>query len=275
VLSAAGDHLSGFLIARLQEARKAHAAATVGPVLIEYGVPDGMDATDPDVAAMYHPAVGLTIDADYLHVERSRLGPDGFARAYGCRQVIPEPGTLSAIDMDAWAACTRWDEIPADDHVVAFAADITPDRSLSTIVAATRSGILEVVESKPGTEWVAGRLMELATRWRAVMVVDKYAATATVADDVVSARLERQMITPSVNDLTVAAQGFYDDVLAVKVAIRPHADLTEAAKAATTRKVSDGWVWDRRRGGAPVAPLVAASLAWWGASRPSRVPQAR
>lgn len=275
VLSAAGDHLSGFLIARLKDARRLHAAGDPLSVLVEYGVPDDQDATDPDVVALYHPAVGITIDRNYLVTERNRLGPDGFARAYGCHQVIPEATTLSAIDMDAWTACTHWADIAADDLVVAFAPDITPDRSMSSIVAATRSGVLEVVESRPGTEWVSGRLMDLATTWQAIMVVDQYAATANVVDDVRAARLDRRMLVPSVNDLVVAAQGFYDDVLAVKCKIRPHADLTEAAKSATTRRVSDGWVWDRRKGGAPIAPLVAASLAWWGAGRPSRLPRTR
>jgi hypothetical protein len=277
ILSAAGDHSSGFLIERVKAARAALTAGTPGTVLVEYGVPLEVPLEDytVDLVAEYHPAVGFTIDRGYLAAERNRLGHEGFARAYGCYQVIPEQITLSAIDMDAWTACTHYDEIPADDLVVAFAPDITPDRSLSAIVAATRSGILEVVESRPGTEWVAPRLLELAERWHASMVVDRYGPTANVADDVTKARRERAMIVPAVNDVVVACQGFYDDVLAVKAKIRPHADLTEAARSATTRRVSDGWVWDRRRGGAPVAPLVAASLAWWGAGRPSRLPGTR
>jgi len=276
VLSAAGDHSSGFLIDRIKNARSLLSQGVRGSVLVEYGVPLDVHLEDytVDLVAQYHPAVGITIDREYLKSERNRLGADGFARAYGCYQVLPEAVTLSAIDMDAWTACANYDEIPADDQVVAFAPDITPDRTLSAIVAATRSGIIEVVDSRPGVEWVAPRLMELAQRWQAQMVVDRYGPTANVADAVTTARQERRMIVPTTNDVVVACQGFYDDIIAVKARIRPHADLTEAARSATTRRVSDGWVWDRRKGGAPIAPLMAASLAWFGASRPSRIPRA-
>ena len=275
VVSAAGDHLSGFLIDTLKAARAALAAGDHGPVLIEFGVPDDEDATDVDTVARYHPAVGITIDRQHLVNERNRMGPEGFARAYGCHQVIPESTLLSAMDMDAWAACRWHAEIEADDLVGAFAPDITPDRSLSAIVAATRGGVVEVIESRPGVDWVSGRLIELSKRWRAPMVVDQYAGTATVVDDVQRAGEERRMIVPSVNDVATAAQSFYDAVVRHGVKVRPHPDLEDAARTATTRRLSDGWTWQRRSEQAPpVAPLMAASLAWWGAQRPARIPRA-
>jgi len=278
--SAAGDHTSGYLIKRLRAARASLAAGNHRGVLIEYGLPLDADTTELDddqvVAAVadVHPAVGLLIDASYLDAELNRMGRDGFLRAYGCVQVMPADELLSSIDPKAWAAIAHHKPIPDDDVVLTFAPDITPDRSMSTIVAATRGGILEVVESRPGTEWMSARLIDLTVRWRGHMVVDKYGATANVADDVVRNRQERRMIVPSTNDVVVASQGFYDDVLSRSVRVRPHPDLDAAAHTATTRRVGDGWAWDRRKGGPPVAPLVAASLAWWGAKRPARVPAA-
>ena len=275
VVSAAGDHLSGFLIDTLKAARAALKGGDHGPVLIEFGVPDGEDASDVDTVARYHPAVGITIDRAHLANERNRMGAEGFARAYGCHQVIPESTLLTAMDMDAWAACRWHAEIEADDRVGAFAPDITPDRSLSAIVAATRGGVVEVIESRPGVDWVSGRLIELSRKWRAPMVVDEHAGTSTVVDDVRRAGEERRMIVPSVNDVATAAQGFYDAVVRRGVKVRPHPDLEDAARTATTRHLSDGWTWQRRSEQAPpVAPLMAASLAHWGALRPDRVPRA-
>lgn len=274
VLSAAGDHLSGFLIETLKQARASLAAGDRGPVLVEFGVPDDLDATDVDTVARYHPAVGYTIDRAHLVNERNRLGADGFARAYGCFQIIPESTILTAIDLKAWSACAWHAEIESDDVVAAFAPDISIDRSLSVIVAATVGGVIEVVESRPGTEWVTPRLIELATRWRAPIVVDKYAATSTVVDEIIRARQDRRMIVPDTNDVVTASQSFYDDVVTGAVRIRPHPDLEDAARSASTRRVGDGWCWQRRHDHAPpVAPLVAASLAWWGRNRPARVPR--
>jgi hypothetical protein len=279
-LSAAGDHTSGYLIKRLRSARAALAAGDHRPVLIEYGVPldaelDALaDRELVELVAAHHPAVGRLIDANYLDAELNRMGRDGFLRAYGCVQVMPDDDQVSSIDWKAWEACRHHYPIADTDRVAAFGVDVTADRSGSAIVAATDGGVVEVVEARAGTEWVSARLIELATRWRAPMIVDRYGATANVADDVVRAGHERRMIVPTSADVVAACQGFYDDVRVRGVQVRPDDALDAAVRAAATRPVGSGWVWDRRPGRAPVAPLQAASLAWWGAKRPDRTPRA-
>ena len=53
IVSAAGDAASAFLADQVTAARAAGPSERV--CLIEYGVPDDLDATDPDVVAGYHP----------------------------------------------------------------------------------------------------------------------------------------------------------------------------------------------------------------------------
>lgn len=279
IMSAAGDESSTFLVEQLRRARHALDAHNHSPVLIEYGVPDDLDEIpdDVDTVAAHHPAVGITIRREHLVTARSTLGPEGFARAYGCYQAMPEPDAPAMFTAEQWAACARFDELAPDDVVGAFGVDVAHDRSGAVIVAGMRSGVLEVVDDRPGTEWVAGRLMELSARWRAPMVVDNYGPTVTVADAVRAARRERDMLNPSTRDVTAAAAMFYDDVLAGKLRYRPHVALDDAVQHATTRRVGDAWTWqrrDRRTAGGPITALVAGTLAYWGALQPDRAPRA-
>ena len=41
-------------------------------------------------------------------------------------------------------------------------------------------------------------------------------------------------------------------------------ELDDAVMGATTRIVSDGWLWDRKSASVDISPLVAATVALWG-----------
>jgi hypothetical protein len=273
ITTAAGDVASTWLIAQLRQARAAQDAGDHTDVLVEYGVPDDLDddaAADPDTVAAYHPAVGITIDATYLHAERRRLGRLGFVRAYGCRQVIPDPNALTAgaFDRTLWESVRWGDPIPDTDRL-AFGVEVAHDRKSAAIVAASSSGVLEVIESRAGTAWVAARAIELAGRHRARVVIDVSGPSATVAEAITTAGHHRTLITLSGVDACTAAATLSDAVTdtdsAPRARVRQHPDLDAAVRSASPRRVGDRWTWDRRDdNGAPVAPLLAAAFAWWG-----------
>ena len=72
--------------------------------LVEFGVPEDLDATDPAVVERYHPAVGHLIEPGALAADLRQLGPEGFARAYGCWMPAVADAGSTEIDADAWAA---------------------------------------------------------------------------------------------------------------------------------------------------------------------------
>lgn len=274
MMSAAGDATSTFLISQLREMRSAHARKDPGVVVIEYGVPEGEDATDPDVAARYHPAVGRTIPASYLHDERKRLGPEGFARAYGCHQVMPDLGSGSIISPEDWGACRDDAPLPNGTRLAGIGVDIAPDRSVSAIVVATTTGILETVRVEHGTAWVAPEAVRLARLWGADLFIDRGGPAATVAD-IVEEDYDRHLLADpalTARDVGIAAARFHDDVEARRLRHRTNPDLDLAVESAATRPLGEAWTWSRRAGGGPIVPLVAASLAWFAYTRHRRQP---
>jgi hypothetical protein len=78
---------------------------------------------------------------------------------------------------------------------VSFAADITPDRSAAAIgVAGLRADGLEhaeVIDHRPGTSWVAPRLVDLAAKWNpCAMVVDDTGPAASLVAPLEAAGVE-------------------------------------------------------------------------------------
>jgi hypothetical protein len=102
-----------------------------------------------------------------IAAEFERLDLADFCRAYLNWWPGEIPADWQVISEADWLALVDGDSAPVDP--VAFAADVTPDRSAAAIgVAGNRLdglGHVEVVH-RPGTGWVGPRLVELAAKWR-------------------------------------------------------------------------------------------------------------
>lgn len=264
--SAAGDERSAFLIAQLLAARADHDSGRHDVVLIEAGVPDGLDATDPAVVARYHPAVGHTIDPAHLRVERARLGPDGFARAYGAVQVIPEV-TAGVLPLALWqAGLIVDDDVRPPVGACSLTYDVAIDRSDAAVAAAwTHTDgrtVVALLEHHPGVGWVESRVRQLRDQLRPHSVAhDARGPAGDVAD-----RLARSGVTLVPMD-TRAVLDAYERFLTAhdlgQLAHLPAPPLDAALLAAGRRPVGDRYLWARRTSSGSIAPLVAVTHAAW------------
>jgi hypothetical protein len=147
-----------------------------------------------------------------------------------------------------------------------FALDVTHERTHASIgVAGYRSDRrrhIEVIDRRPGVDWVVGRMAELAHRWAPLpVVVDPASPAASLLIDLAAAGVPTE--TLSARDYASACGMLYDAVLAGAVAHLDQPVLNQAATLARRRVVSDAWVWARKVG-ADISPLVAVTLAQWG-----------
>jgi hypothetical protein len=131
---------------------------------------------------------------------------------------------------------------------VAFAADVTPERSHAAIAAAGRRhdglGHAEVVDHRPGTGWVAGRLVELADRRSlCAIVVDDTGPAGSLVAPLEEARLE--VIRPTARARAAADGGFYDAVAERSLRYVPRPALDAAVAGAQKRPLGDAWAWAR------------------------------
>jgi hypothetical protein len=150
---------------------------------------------------------------------------------------------------------------------VAFAADVTPDRSAAAIaVAGVRPdglGHVEVVDYRPGTGWVVGRLAELAGKWDpCAVVVDDTGPAGSLVPPLEASGLE--VVRPTSRARAAADSGFYDAVVNGSLRYVPRPVLDAAVAGAAKRPLGDSWAWARRGLSVDISPLVAVSLARWG-----------
>ena len=103
---------------------------------------------------------GLTTE-EFLVSEFKKLSTDTFAREYlSVRQVVSQAKTF--VVSDAWSSV----EFPVSSSTRAqrplwLGLDASPDGSIASVVAADRSGVIELVERENGVQWVANCVEEL------------------------------------------------------------------------------------------------------------------
>ena len=263
VLSAQGDDASTFLHQWVERAEAAVVNDTGrGLCVIAYGVPEGLDATDPEVVARFHPAIGHTIDASFLVDELDRLKGPAFARSYGNRRT----GAKSAvIDPTTWANLARPTVLPAGRRV-SLGFDVDPDSSAASLAAAWRDddGRKRVMlrHHAAGVLWLPEAVGEHYQRWSPDRLAYDPAGPAGAAADRL-ARAGRTLLPLSLRDYAAACAAFLDVIRDGGVYHDGSQPVALAVAAADRRPIGDVWVWDRRTSAVALSPLIALTLAAW------------
>lgn len=270
IQSTAGTSESKYLREKVDDGRQRVLDGTSGHVYyLEYSVGPLDDINNPEHWWRWMPALGYTIDADAVALEHDTLDADEFYRAYGngwtgsANQIIPAA---------AWAAAFA-PASPRNGGKVWMAIDISPGvdnkgRTASVAVASYRGAEIHVavIAYGVGTAWVAAKLGEL-TRLHTVqrLYIDPTGDAGQIMADIKRTAMANLEV---VDTRTMAAacgrfhQGVIDRVIR-------HADqqlLNAAVEGADKRTLDDSWAWKRRTSTTDISPLVAATLAAWGAA---------
>jgi len=266
-VSTAGDATSTWWLGTVEAGRAAvRSDRRSGVCYFEWSCPDALDPCDPVSWPQYHPAFGLTIDADAMQAALDMLGADEFARAYGNRWV----STVSrVIPLDAWRrAAEEPADLPGPGRLV-LGFDVAVDRSDAAIVAAWRDEAsvahVEVADHRPGVGWLPARLGELVDRWAPLAVVYDDAGPAIDVADVLR-RSGLELAGLKAKEYAAACVGLLEGLVSETqtVRYRPHPALDAAANDAARRTLGDAWAWGRRQSAGSLAALTAATVAIWG-----------
>jgi hypothetical protein len=235
---------------------------TSGIAYFEWSAEPDEDPDDPETWWGCMPALGYTITERVVVHARATLEDGEFRRAFLNQQTKADERVIPA---GAWdGVCGNF----APAGPLTFSLDVNPERSGGAIVAAGVEGTptVELVDQRAGTGWLVDRAVELSgrhgsTRW----VVDGRGPAGSLIGDLERGGLEVHAV--SVAEMVEACGQFYDRVLERAVRVRAHPKLDAAAAAAAKRSVSDAFVWARKSAATDISPLVAVTLALWGATR--------
>jgi hypothetical protein len=262
VVSTMGTDESVYLHDKVDDGRaRVEAGERSDVCYLEWSAGDDDDPDDPETWWGCMPALGYTVTEKVIQVDHDAMDPAEFARAYLNRRA---GGGRPVFDVATWQACR--DPGSKLAGVPCFALDVTPDRAWAAIGVAgrrqDRRQHVEIVEHRPGVDWVVGRLRELYERWNPwPVVVDGLSPAYSLVDEL--ERLSVKTAATSAREYAAAAGQFYDAVVGAAVAHLDQPILNVAVGAARKRVLGDAWVW-ARRAGADTSPLVAVTLARYG-----------
>ncbi len=271
VASTAGDATSLFLNRKIESNRARLEAEPEAPSSIayfEWSAPEDAPVDDEEIWWQCMPALGRTIRVQEIRAELEAAQLEGkeqdFRRAYYNQT---DKGTAR----EQIVAVDQWDETIDDasrvDGQIAFALDIAPDRSWSSIGFAGTSFTgydhVGLAKHARGTSWVVEELAAVMNRNGASTVyVQAGKQAALLTQDLERAGLN--VIAFNLRDTAAACAGFYDSIVDGRLRRRPNQPALDVALAGTVWSGGDARVYDRGNSTTVISPLYAVTLARWG-----------
>jgi hypothetical protein len=235
-----------------------------GVLYVEYSADPDCDIDDWDAVAQANPSYPhRTPKAAVLRLRKLLTNEDDYRReglgiwseALQVERVIPA---------DAWVRCRRPDAKRRER--VAYAIDAAPD-GMSAAIAASDGLTSKVLEHGPGTSWVPQRMRGLLDKRDGPVFLDPRSPAGALLVDLVEAGVVTEDVTPQQH--AQACGGLLNAVTYEGDELRfqhtGQAVLDAAVAGATRRVYGDSWAWSRRSSKVDISPLVAVTLARWGA----------
>lgn len=225
-----------------------------------------------DPAGVWH----HTVFESTIRAELESMEAAEFDRAYLNRTRKYEPPVDPNVPSKEWPGRAELHSRRGDD--LAFAIDVTPTRDHASIAVysprADGLGHVELVDRRPGTDWIRPALLRLRQLWDPIAVgIDGLGPAGALIDDLEKAGIKRpadpdkprrgDLAVATTRDVTSACGQFADAVRQAAIVHIDQAELNAALFGARTRTVSEAWAWARRHASVDISPLVAVTLARW------------
>jgi phage terminase large subunit-like protein len=235
----------------------------------EWSADPRCDSDDPEAWAQANPALGYRINAEHIERERAAMPEVEFRRER--LGVWDDASTNAVIPFDVWDDNTDRTSQPLDP--VTFAIDISPDRAASSIAVAGRrtdgKWHVEVAKAELGTAWVVNEVVRMRRWTRSPVIVDSLSPAASLVPALTEAGVDVRQVNGA--EYAAACGLYYDEALAGRLHHIDQTPLTAAVQGARQRPLGDRWAWNKRDATVDITPLVATTLALYGAAEVAAV----
>ena len=263
------------------EKRATALAGSDGMLYVELGADRDCDPDDRKAWAKANPSYPKHTSEEAILRMRNLLSEDSFRReALG---IWDETASMAAIDPDKWKALET-KELP-DGGVLNFGLDMPPDRRVLTIGCAIKlpdkRALIQMADTKDarrdGTAWAVDWLKEQWHRTASV-VIDAQSPAMALLPDLQAAHI--RVTVTNTQELGRACGRFFDMLNQKTMLHLPDQDqpqLADAVKGATLRPLGSGgaFAWNKMGSDIDLTPLVACTLALYGAYTTRRHPGRR
>lgn len=248
-----------------------------GSMYVEFSAEPDADLDDWKAVSDANPSFPLRTPKRSILRMRKLFTDDNFAReALGIWGGATSNAVIAA---ETWIVDGDTQSAPVEQF--ALSVDVSPDRRTSSVgFAGQRADGLwhvELDEQRGGVGWVAAYVAARceANDIRAV-VIDGASPAASIIDDLKGRGVK--VTTTGARDMARACGTFFDGAMEGWLRHIDQPQLNYSLSVARKRKLGDAWAWNRKNAESDITPLVAVTLALWGAqsstvTKPSRSKQ--
>jgi hypothetical protein len=249
-------------------------------VYVEFSADPGADPDDREQWRKANPSFPHRTSSESIERMRENLtDDDSFKReALG---IWDAEDSARVIDEVSWNAVADPASMAIDR--LSLAIDVPPDRSIASVALAGLRADgrwhVELDDSRKGVDWVIPWIVSRASKNRLhSVVVDEMSGLVEerrgrhylIGTDVVVT-----LAAAEGRHMSIACAKFYDGVIDGSVMHTDQPQVNVALSLARKRPLAGGWAWNRKDAASDITPVVAETLALWGAQnenvqRPTR-----
>jgi hypothetical protein len=236
---------------------------------VEFSADRDASADSQEQQAKANPSFPHRTSIEAIQRMRLRLSEDSFLReAMGIWDADSQHRVISE---DAWAAVAD----PASMAIerLSLAIDVPPNRSVASVALAGQRPDgrwhVELDDSRKGVDWVIPWVKSRAARNRLhAVVVDEMSGLVEERRGrhyLIGTDILVTLAAAEGRDMAIACAKFYDGVIDRSVVHTDQPQVNVALSLARKRPLSGGWAWNRKDAASDITPIVAETLALWGA----------
>lgn len=250
-----------------------------GLAYLEWSAEPTESFDDPEVWARANPAYGSRIHREAIEAERSAMSDEQFGMER--LGIWNAESHVQVIDPAAWSDAGDSSSMPVERLTLAI--DVPPGRGMASVSLAGRRADgrwhVELDQQKNGVDWIAPWVRERAARNHLhAVVVDEMSGLVENRrgrNYLVGTDVTVTLAAAEGRDMAIACAKFYDAVMDGSVKHPDQPQMNVALSVARKRPLGAGWAWNRKDATSDITPVVAATLALWGAqnenvNRPAR-----
>lgn len=231
---------------------------------------DGNTTLDEKVLRRVHPGIGTLTTMARMRSRFEKMSRTQFEMEYGCR--FPADSATDALSPERWAGAAT-EPVERPEHV-GMAFDCAYDGSSASIAYAWRlddgTAVVEVAEHRLGASWTANLAARGAAKYRRVPIAyDDIGANKDPATALERMKPKPRLDRLMTKDVMGAAARLANELNNGTLMHFGQPDLDAAVGNLTWRDIgkSGRAFGQKSHAGAPINPVVAASLALWSFDR--------
>lgn len=251
-----------------------------GMAYVEFSADADADPDDREQWAKANPSFPHRTSVESMERMREQLTDDDSFRREALG-IFDSEDTARVIDEAAWSAVADASSMAVERLTLAI--DVPPNRGMASVsVAGLRAdGRWHVAldQHRNGVDWIVPYIVDRASKNRLhAVVLDEMSGLVERRRDrhyLVGTDLLVTLAAAEGRDMAIASAKFYDAVMDGSLRHTDQPQVNVALSVARKRPLQGGWAWNRKDAASDITPVVASTLALWGAqndnvNRPSR-----